>query len=700
MNKASTRYWTIPVNQLNEEQAQAELTELAGLIGYHDILYHQKDAPEITDAEYDALRQRNTAIETLFPHLVLSNSPTFRVGSPIAEKFSKVQHFEPMLSLDNAFHEEDIYEFVEKIQRFLNTKQVPQFVAEPKIDGLSVALTYKNGKLIRAATRGNGTIGEDVTRNIFTIGVIPQQLSGTDIPAFMEIRGEVYMNRHDFINLNEERRKNNEDEFANPRNAAAGSLRQLDARITAKRPLSFWGYACLSEHPLPFSSQSELLIQLKQWGLPVTDMWAKCSTVDELLSYYKGLVHKRSDLPFEIDGVVYKVDDFALQDRLGFVARSPRFAIAHKFAAEQAETRIMDITIQVGRTGVLTPVAELEPIGVGGVMVSRATLHNADEIERKDIRVGDHVIVQRAGDVIPQVVKVIDDEQHQRRAIFQFPHQCPICQSPVEREPGKAAHFCTGGLACSAQVLQRLIHFVSKGAFDMDGLGDKHIELFLKEGLIQNPADLFTLEERDKNSSLPIKKRPGWGTKSAENLFKAISDKRTIALHRFIYALGIPLVGETLAKLLAQHYQTIEAFLKALQGLVSGDEGIFQDLLSLDGVGMNTIDELRFFYQAPQNQRVLQELLSHVTIEPYVNHKKVTALSGKSIVFTGALQQQTRQEAKAMAEKLGMKVVSSVSVKTDYVVMGEDPGSKATKAKELNLNILTEQEWQQLIKKA
>lgn len=680
------------------EEALAQWQDLSRQIAHHDQLYYEHDKPEISDADYDKLRMRLNQLEEQFPQLKLASSPSQRVGSAPSSKFAKIQHLEPMLSLDNAFDAKDIDDFIKKIQRFLSISTCPAFVAEPKYDGLSLSIRYHKGHFIHAATRGDGMTGEDVSRNVQTIPTIPLQLSGSGIPDEIEIRGEVYMNRHDFAHLNQMRAQNDEPLFANPRNAAAGSLRQLDASITASRPLHFVAYGCIAAGELPFHSQSGLLQQLALWGLPTSDQWQTVEKPEDLVSYHERLQHLRAELPYEIDGVVYKVNSFDLQKRLGFVARSPRFAIAHKFAAEQAETKLLGITIQVGRTGVLTPVAELEPIGVGGVMVSRATLHNADEIQRKDIRVGDHVIIQRAGDVIPQIVRVVQDQGHQARSQFEFPNQCPVCNSPVEREEGKAAHVCTGGFFCNAQAVQRLIHFVSKNAFDIEGLGDKHIEMFWNEGLIRNPADIFTLQQRDSASPSPLKHKAGWGDKSADNLFSAIASKRSIALNRMIYALGIPQIGETLAKLLAEHYQSFDAFVRAGVSLASGDENVFEDLHTLDGIGDSIIHSLALFFASPDNVAMIQDLSALLDIQHHQPRKASGALAGKIIVFTGTLQNQSRAEAKALAERFGMKVASSVSKNTHYVVVGLEPGSKATEAQRLGVQILNEEEWKELVK--
>lgn len=694
------QFSTIDVEKLTAEQAEAELKRLAEEIRHHDHLYYNEDAPQISDAEYDVLRQCNAAIEKRFPHLIREDSPSHRVGAVSSKGFAKVTHSTPMLSLDNAFDEEDVKEFVKKIQRFLGITDFVDFVAEPKFDGLSCSLTYKNGRLIRGATRGDGIVGEDITKNVKTISDIPQSLKGENIPDLLDVRGEIYMTRSDFFRLNQDRAQAGEALFANPRNSAAGSVRQLDARISAQRPLKFFAYAIGDWDQLKASTHWDTLHQLKAFGFPVNEGIKLCPSIERLMSFYAATEEDRADLPYDIDGVVYKVNDLRLQKRLGFVARSPRWAIAHKFPAEKAQTVLEDISIQVGRTGTLTPVAELKPITIGGVVVSRATLHNKNEIIRKDIRVGDTVLIQRAGDVIPQVLESVKDKDHEGRKAYQFPELCPVCQSHTVQEPGMAAIKCAGGLVCPAQATLRLHHFVSKGAFDIEGLGFKHIEMFYEEGLIKTPADLFRLEERDRLSPTPLHKREGWGGKSAQNLFGAISSRRQISLDRFIYALGIPQVGQTLAKTLALTFGTYETWKDTL--LKAFEEGTeseaYQSLISIDGIGDSIGTELIAFIGEAHNQEVLQDLESLLDIQDMERvDTSGSPIIGKTVVFTGTMETLTRQEAKAMAERLGAKVASSVSKKTDYVVIGESPGSKAKKAAELKVPILSEQEWRDLV---
>jgi DNA ligase (NAD+) len=683
------------VTELTRDQAIKELERLARLISYHDQRYFQLDAPEISDAEYDALVLRNYQIEAMFPDLRRPDSPSRRIGASPAKGFKKVKHRSPMLSLENAFSEEDILDFLDRIRRFLSLPSgTPiEMVAEPKIDGLSAALHYQNGKLRLAATRGDGSEGEDVTENVRTISDVPEQLVG-DFPESLEIRGEVYMCREDFFRLNQQRVAEGDPEFANPRNAAAGSLRQLDPRVTARRPLKFFAYAFDALSGGKVNQQIEVIELLRQWGFSVAKEIQLCRTHEEVLAFYQSLQGCRSDLPYDIDGVVYKVNNLQWQKRLGSIGRTPRHSIAHKFAAEQAETVVEEISIQVGRTGVLTPVANLRPITVGGVVVSRATLHNADEILRKDIRVGDHVIVQRAGDVIPQVVCAVIGKRLPISQPFEFPTHCPVCGSQVVQTTGEVARHCSEGLTCPAQAVERLKHFVSRNAFDIEGLGARHIEAFYQDHLIRNPVDIFSLEQRDQTSLTPLRCREGWGIQSATNLFEAINRRRKISLNRFIYALGIPQIGEVTAKLLARHYQTYEQWKHQLLAAAYGQDEAFQDLLQLDGIGASMAADLLYFFKQPHNIEVLEGLEQHLTIEPYRNEQVTSSpIMGKTIVFTGTLVTMSRAEAKSMAERLGAKVAGSVSKKTDLVVVGADAGSKAKAAVELGVKVISEDDW-------
>ncbi|NIA68635.1 NAD-dependent DNA ligase LigA [Pelagibius litoralis] len=696
------------VESLSAEEATGELARLAALIAQHDRLYHEKDAPMISDADYDALRRRNEAIEAHFPELMRADSPSLRVGAAPAAGFGKVQHAVPMLSLGNAFAPEDVGEFLARIARFLGLdKDAPlEVMAEPKIDGLSCALRYEGGKLVQGATRGDGTTGEEITANVRTIADLPQQLKGKGWPDVLEVRGEVYMSRHDFAALNERQEAAGGKIFANPRNAAAGSLRQLDPKITAERPLHFFGYAWGQISAPLGATMMEARGQLESWGFTLNEPSALCRGLDDLLAYYEKIMAGRAELPFEIDGVVYKVNRLDLQERLGFVSRAPRWAIAHKFPAEQAETRLNAITIQVGRTGALTPVANLEPISVGGVVVARATLHNEDEIARKDVREGDHVIIQRAGDVIPQVVTAVIAKRPKDSKPYVFPDHCPVCGSLAIREAGEVVRRCTGGLICNAQIVERLKHFVSRNAFDIEGLGGKHIEAFWQEGLVKSPADIFRLHDQEE----AIGEREGWGKLSAKNLVAAIEARRTIGLDRLIFALGIRQIGEATAKLLARSYGDF-AGLRAAMIAAQAERAAapearkpeevgehYAELCNIEGIGMAMADDLVGFFGEPHNLTVLDDLAAALTIEavaaPATSDSPV---AGKTVVFTGSLQTMTRSEAKAKAETLGAKVAGSVSKKTDYVVIGADAGSKAKKAEALGLTMLSEEEWQALI---
>lgn len=696
------------VEDLSADEAAAELARLAALIAQHDRLYHEQDAPMISDADYDALRQRNEAIEARFPELQRADSPSLKVGAAPAAGFGKVQHSIPMLSLGNAFAPEDVDEFLARIRRFLGLDdgEALEVMAEPKIDGLSCALRYEDGELVQGATRGDGTTGEEITANVRTIADLPQKLKGKGWPEVLEVRGEVYMSRHDFAALNKRQEEAGAKVFANPRNAAAGSLRQLDPKITAERPLHFFGYAWGQVSAPLGATVTEARDRLQSWGFSLNEPSALCSGRDDLLTYYEKIMAERAELPFEIDGVVYKVNRLDLQERLGFVSRAPRWAIAHKFPAERAETKLNAITIQVGRTGALTPVANLEPISVGGVVVARATLHNEDEIARKDVREGDHVIIQRAGDVIPQVVSAVLAKRPKNSKPYVFPDHCPVCGSQAIREAGEVVRRCTGGLICDAQIVERLKHFVSRNAFDIEGLGGKHIEAFWQEGLVKSPADIFRLHEAEE----AISEREGWGKTSAKNLVAAIEARRSIGLDRFVYALGIRQIGEATAKLLARSYGDFAglraAMIAAEKERAAAAEArkpeevgeTYAELCNIEGIGMSMADDLVGFFGEDHNLAVLDDLAEELTIEavaaPATSDSPV---AGKTVVFTGSLQTMTRSEAKAKAETLGAKVAGSVSKKTDYVVIGADAGSKAKKAEALGLTMLSEEEWQNLI---
>ena len=679
-----------------EIEAAADLADLARQIAHHDALYHQKDAPEISDADYDALRQRYRELLAAFPHLKPENDPEARVGAAPVAGFSKVAHAVPMLSLANAFTAADVVEFVERIQRFLQLPEetVPEFMAEPKIDGLSCSLRYEKGALVVAATRGDGSTGENITANVLTMKDVPKELTAP-FPDILEIRGEIYINREDFLALNVQREEEGEPLFANPRNAAAGSVRQLDASITAARPLRFFAYALGEAKGGLSDTQQALRVQIAQWGFQLNEPSRLCSGADDLRTFYHDIEVKRHALPFDIDGVVCKLNRFDWQERLGFVSRSPRWAIAHKFAAEQAETRLKAITIQVGRTGALTPVAELEPVTVGGVVVSRATLHNQDEIARKDIRVGDVVRIQRAGDVIPQVVGVDLNQRPEKSEAFVFPIHCPECGSIAVREEGMAVWRCTGGLICPAQAVERLRHFTSRLAFNIEGLGEQRVRELWADKLIHSPADIFHLHEQRE----VLAKREGWGEKSVDKLLAAIEARKVIPLERFIYALGIRQVGEATAKLLARHYMTLTAWCEAMQAARESESTARHDLEAIDQIGALVARDIVGFFEEPHNLQVMDSLAQILTIEGYKKPAGdvVSALSGKTVVFTGTLATMSRAEAKAKAESRGAKVAGSVSAKTDYVVIGEDSGSKADKARALGVTVLDEAGWKSLI---
>jgi DNA ligase (NAD+) len=688
-----------PVDKLTEAQAKLDLAALATEIAVHDKAYHQADAPVVSDAEYDALKKRNDAIEKRYPNLVRADSPSKRVGAAPATGFRKVKHAVPMLSLDNAFAPEDVREFDARVRRFLDLDDdaVVEMTVEPKIDGLSFSALYEHGRLSVAATRGDGSEGEDITANIKTIRQLPDMLMG-HVPKRIEIRGEVYMTKQDFAALNAAQEAKGGKIFANPRNAAAGSLRQLDPTITASRPLRLFAYAWGFADKTPWDTHWEYLQQLKQWGFPITPHARLCKSVDQVLDAYDKFAETRADLPFDIDGVVYKINRLDWQRRLGFVSRAPRWAIAHKFPAEQAQTVLEAIEIQVGRTGTLTPVARLKPVNVGGVVVSNATLHNEDEIQRKDIRVGDTVVIQRAGDVIPQVVEALKDKRPRGAKPYEFPDVCPVCKSAAVREEGFAARRCTGGLFCQAQVLERLRHFTSRDAFDIEGLGEKNLESFLTEGLVKDPVDIFTLEARDKKSNNPLRGWEGWGEKSADKLFEAINKRRNISLERFIYALGIPQVGQATARLLAQHYGTYDTWRAGMIAAKDRDGDAFAELTNIESIGPSIADDLIGFFGENHNLQILDRLAKAIDIADFERPDTAnSAIAGKIVVFTGTLERMTRSEAKAKAQSLGAKVAGSVSKKTDLVVAGPGAGSKLTEAESLGVKVVTEDEFLKLI---
>jgi DNA ligase (NAD+) len=693
----------LPVDELTAAQAKAEHARLQADVAAHDRRYYQEDAPSVSDAEYDRLRQRYSAIEARFPQLRTAASLTQRVGAAPSARFAKVRHPVPMLSLDNAFAEGEVRDFVGRIRRFLRLSDDDEiaFSAEPKIDGLSMSLRYERGTLVTGATRGDGNEGEDVSANIKTLADVPQRLKGRGIPAVCEVRGEVYMTKHAFLALNKRQAETGGQIFANPRNSAAGSLRQKDASITASRPLGFFAYSWGEMSGMPADTQSGMIKWFEACGFKTNPLTKLCRGLDALLKFHHEIEAQRGTLDYDIDGVVYKVDRLDWQERLGFVSRSPRWAVAHKFPAERAITLLKDIEIQVGRTGALTPVAKLEPVTVGGVVVQNATLHNADEIARLDVRIGDTVQIQRAGDVIPQVLGVILEKRPRGAKAYEFPKRCPcplhtevVRDQTAAGEEGAIAR-CTGEFACPYQAVEHLKHFVSRRAFDIDGLGDKQIELFHENGWVKEPADIFTLENR--NGKIRLQEVEGFGETSVRNLFAAISARREIALERFIYALGIRHVGETTAVALARGYGTWPAFHDACLKLAKGDDDVTAEMDALDQIGDTVIDSLRDYFAEAHNRRRVERLAEEVNIREAEKPRSDSAVAGKTVVFTGTLERMTRDEAKASAERLGAKVSGSVSKKTDYVVAGPGAGSKLADAKKLGVEVLTEDEWMKLI---
>ncbi|MCD1641260.1 NAD-dependent DNA ligase LigA [Aurantimonas coralicida] len=690
------------VETLDRDEAAAELERLAGEIAEHDRAYYREDAPTVTDAEYDALRRRNAAIEARFPELIREDSPSARVGTEVSEKFGKIRHAVPMLSLDNAFSDEDVADFAKRVRRFLKLDDdAPLAItAEPKIDGLSLSLRYEKGELVSAATRGDGATGEDVTRNARTIDDIPNRLKGR-APEVFEVRGEVYMSHAAFTDLNARQAEEGKPVYANPRNAAAGSLRQLDAGITRARKLQFFAYAWGEASEVPGETQTEVVAAIEDFGFPVNARMKRFETIEGLIAHYHAIEENRAGLGYDIDGVVYKVDDLALQKRLGFVSRSPRWAIAHKFPAEQATTVLRAIEIQVGRTGALTPVAKLDPVNVGGVMVANATLHNAEEIERLDVRVGDTVQIQRAGDVIPQVLGIVADKRPQDAEPFAFPTTCPceLKTDVVREETASGAQSvvrrCTGEFACPFQRREHLKLFVSRKAFDIEGLGDKQIDLFYDDPdfQVRTPADIFRMHGRNQEGLKKLKDKEGFGEVSAKNLFAAIEARRTIPLDRLIFSLGIRHVGETTAKTLARAYGTFEAFHEAALKVAAGDEEASGEMDALDDIGGAVITATARFFSEDHNLKLVEDLVAELDVQPAEQPAATSPVSGQTIVFTGSLEKMTRDEAKAMAEGLGAKVAGSVSKKTDIVVAGPGAGSKLKKAAELGVEVIDEDAW-------
>ena len=700
---ASRDYSTVEIGQLTPAQAKAELMRLALEIGAHDKRYYQDDAPAVTDAEYDELRKRNAAIEARFPDLIRADSPSKRVGAAPSRGFAKVRHAVPMLSLDNAFNDEDVHDFVGRIRRFLKLSEDEEiaFCAEAKIDGLSMSLRYEDGELARAATRGDGAEGEDVTANIRTLEDVPHKLKGRNVPKICEVRGEVYMTKSAFLKLNKAQAEGGGQIFANPRNSAAGSLRQKDPKVTASRPLGFFAYAWGEMSEMPADTQMEMIGWLEKCGFKTNPLTQRRKGVEGLLAFHKEIEQRRAKLDYDIDGVVYKVDRLDWQERLGFVSRTPRWAVAHKFPAEQATTVLRDIEVQVGRTGALTPVGKLEPVGVGGVIVQNVTLHNEDEIERKDIRIGDTVVIQRAGDVIPQVVSVVTDKRPKDAKPYRFPSKCPCpLKTPVVREETAtgeegARSRCTGEFACPFQRTEHLKLFVSRRAFDIDGLGEKQIALFYEKGWVKEPADIFTLEKKHRKQLLA---EEGYGETSVRNLFGAIEARREIALERFIYALGIRHVGETTALALARGYGSWDDFHDAALKIANGDEEARQDMDNIDQIGITVVDAVAAYFSESHNRAAVERLVKQVKILDAEKPKKDSPIAGKTVVFTGSLEKMTRDEAKATAERLGAKAAGSVSKKTDYVVAGPGAGSKLKDAQKYGVKVLSEDEWLALIK--
>jgi len=711
-----------PVEKLNSAEAAKELDRLAKEIAEHDRHYYAEDAPKVSDAAYDVLRRRNNEIEARFPLLVRADSPSHRVGAKVSEKFGKVVHRVPMLSLDNAFSDEDVADFIGRVRRFLGLKEETHVIvtAEPKIDGLSASLRYEHGVFVQGATRGDGSEGEDITANLKTIGDIPLRLHGK-APAVLEVRGEVYMTHKGFEALNRRQEKEGKPTYANPRNSAAGSVRQLDPAITASRALNFFAYTWGEISALPADTQWGMLEKFREYGFVVNSLVRRCETLDQMFKFYRDIEARRARLGYDIDGVVYKVDSLALQERLGFVSRSPRWATARKFPAEQAETVLEGIEIQVGRTGKLAPVARLRPVTVGGVVVKNATLHNEDEIARLDARIGDTVMIQRAGDVIPQVLKVILEKRPRGAKPYKFPDKCPVCGSHAVREidekTGKmdVDRRCTGGLICDAQTVERLRYFVGRDQFDIEGLGGTMIELFHEKGLLKEPADIFALTEKPEKVSKVLaehraalseerraaegkepvkkaKKEKDREDKVVENLMAAIERRRTIGLDRLINALGIRHVGETTARLIARHYRTIDAFQDGMKA-----ENAREELESLEGIGGVVAEAIHDFFDEPHNVKALDRLLKWLKVTAMAAPAKSSPVSGKTVVFTGTLEKLTRQEAKARAESLGAKVSGSVSAKTDIVVAGPGAGSKLAEAKKHNVEVLDEDAWLKLI---
>ena len=684
------------MDQVDPQKAKIEIAHLKEQIKKHNHEYYINDAPTISDAEYDQLFQTLLKLEELFPQFKSDDSPTSTIGSKILDKFSKHEHKIPMLSLGTSFSYEDVAEFIERIKRFLSISHFPSIFCEPKIDGVSFSVTYEHGNLTIGSTRGDGYIGEDITQNIKTIAHLPHYIKNA--PEFLEVRGEIYIEKQDFELLNSKQMIEGNNKFANPRNSAAGSLRQLDTKITASRPLKYFVYAIGYSTDQFADNQEQLLAGLSQMGFQTNPLFSLSHSLEEILEFYNKLQLLRESLAYEIDGVVYKVNDFDFQKRLGFIARSPRFAIAHKFPAIIGQTKLKGITIQVGRTGTLTPVAELEPINIGGVSVSRATLHNFHEIERLDIRVGDTVLLHRAGDVIPKITGINLTKRSESLVNFIPPEKCPSCVSKLHIDPIEVILRCDNGLNCPKQLSESIKHFVSKNAIDIDGMGTRQVDFFLEKGLIKNPADIFRLRELNDSSFTKLENMPGWGAKSTQNLFDNIEKSKQVTLTKFIYALGIRHIGESNAKILAKEFLSARRFFDSMLKLAQGDREIFDLLDNLEGIGNKILIDITHFFECQQNVTTINKLLNILDITDFKESSHSTTLSGQIIVFTGSLTNISRSEIKAQAEKMGAKVSSSVSSSTNLVVAGDKSGSKLKRAIELGIKIISEDEWTKILK--
>jgi len=682
------------ISTISKEEAKKLITQLVQKLKEFNIAYYNEDTPKISDAEYDQLFFTLKNLEEKFPEYLTKDSPTQNIGNEVLSKFEKHEHKTPMLSLANGFDFDDIADFIDRTKRFLSAQGFPEIYCEPKIDGVSFSATYVDGKLANGATRGDGYVGENITANIKTIKNLPHKIPNA--PEFLEIRGEIFIEKNDFLLLNAEQESQGKPAFANPRNSAAGSLRQLDTSITRSRPLKYFTYA-IGYSSLKFAdNQKDLLQKLSDFGFQTNPIGRLTNSLQELMDFYQELLLIRNNLTYEIDGIVYKINNFQLQNRLGFVARSPRFAIAHKFPAIIAETILLYIGVQVGRTGAITPVAELAPIKIGGVTVSRATLHNFDEIKRLDIRIGDNVFLHRAGDVIPKITQVNLSKRTGEEKIVSVPTNCPSCNSILHVDPDNVIIRCNNGLNCPQQLVQSIIHFASKDALDIDGLGSKQIEFLQNAGLINNPVDIFFLQENNSKNLAKLENMNGWGVKSVQNLFESIIKAKSTSLARFIYSLGIRQIGQSNAKILAKEFGNVKNFVDSMLLLVKGDEKKYSELRSLEGFADKTVADIKNFFSCQQNVGIINKLVTILEIEKYQNNNVTSAISGLNIIFTGTLQSISRNEAKATAEKLGAKIVSSVSNNTNLVIAGEKAGSKLKKAKELGIKVISEQEWIEL----